>query len=54
MQTLGWLVFESEHDEGGHFASIEKPAALVDDKVGLIHDPPLPRGKSVTFRDFGV
>ena len=31
MQTLGRLVFESEHDEGGHFASIEKPALLVDD-----------------------
>jgi hypothetical protein len=25
------LVFESEHDSGGHFASLEKPEALVGD-----------------------
>jgi hypothetical protein len=25
------VVFESEHDSGGHFAAYEKPEALVDD-----------------------
>jgi hypothetical protein len=25
------VVFESEHDAGGHFAAYEKPEALVDD-----------------------
>lgn len=30
-QTLGPLVFESEHDSGGHFAAWEKPEAIVKD-----------------------
>lgn len=30
-RTLGPVVFESEHDEGGHFAAWEKPEALVSD-----------------------
>ena len=28
---MGNLVFESEHDRGGHFAAHEQPQALVDD-----------------------
>ena len=30
-QTMGPLVFESEHDSGGHFAAFEKPDAIVED-----------------------
>ncbi len=28
---MGNVVFESEHDKGGHFAAYEQPQALVDD-----------------------
>ena len=31
MQALGRLVYEREHERGGHFAAHEQPAALVDD-----------------------
>ena len=31
MQALGRLVYEHEHERGGHFAAHEQPAALVDD-----------------------
>ena len=31
MQGLGNLVFEPEHDKGGHFAAHEQPEALVGD-----------------------
>ena len=30
-QTMGPLVFESEHESGGHFAAFERPDAIVDD-----------------------
>ncbi|KAL6300106.1 alpha/beta-hydrolase [Sparassis latifolia] len=30
-RTIGRVVFEDEHDSGGHFASIEKPEELVGD-----------------------
>ena len=30
-QTMGPVVFESEHDAGGHFAAWENPEAIVDD-----------------------
>jgi hypothetical protein len=31
MQTLGEVVFEREHEDGGHFASYERPTQLVAD-----------------------
>jgi hypothetical protein len=31
LRTEANVVFESEHDAGGHFAAYEKPEALVDD-----------------------
>ncbi|THG99588.1 hypothetical protein EW026_g2785 [Hermanssonia centrifuga] len=30
-RTMGNVVFESDHDKGGHFAAYEQPQALVDD-----------------------
>jgi len=30
-RTLGPVVFESEHDKGGHFAATERPDAIADD-----------------------
>ena len=30
-RTLGPVVFENEHKDGGHFASHERPKVLVDD-----------------------
>ena len=30
-RTIGNVVFESEHESGGHFAAHEKPEALVSD-----------------------
>lgn len=30
-KTVGNLQFYNRHDEGGHFAAIEKPEVLVDD-----------------------
>lgn len=30
-QTMGPLVFESEHESGGHFAAFERPDAIIDD-----------------------
>ena len=30
-RALGPVVFESEHEDGGHFAAHERPEALVDD-----------------------
>ncbi|THG99586.1 hypothetical protein EW026_g2787 [Hermanssonia centrifuga] len=30
-RTMGNVVFESEHDKGGHFAAYEQPQALADD-----------------------
>ncbi|KAI0128731.1 microsomal epoxide hydrolase [Xylariales sp. AK1849] len=31
VQTLGDVVFEKEHDSGGHFAAFERPTELVED-----------------------
>lgn len=30
-QTLGEVVFEKDHDDGGHFAAYERPQEIVDD-----------------------
>lgn len=30
-QTLGPVVFQSEHEKGGHFAACERPEAIVGD-----------------------
>ena len=32
---MGNLVFESEHDRGGHFAAHEQPQALIGDVRGM-------------------
>jgi hypothetical protein len=37
-RTLGPVVFEKRHEEGGHFASYEKPQLLVDDIRAMIRN----------------
>ena len=37
-RTLGPVVFEKRHEEGGHFAAYEKPELLVDDIRKMIRN----------------
>ncbi|TCD63168.1 hypothetical protein EIP91_005896 [Steccherinum ochraceum] len=41
MRTVGDVVFEAEHNAGGHFAAYEQPEALADDLRAMFSKPAL-------------
>jgi hypothetical protein len=46
-KTLGPVIFEKRHDEGGHFAATEKPDLLVEDVRNTVKKAGLFKSKSV-------